>query len=436
MRNRRRFPLALLGLALLLLALLLGACGGLPSQIGELLPALGRPQAEGPTTALTLWAWPENAAADGWLQSQVDIFVEANPAVTVTVVLRTDYPDALDDLLAGDLPVEETPDLLLLDLYRLPQLVEAGLVGPLPAEQLFADDLQPLLRSGASVDGQLYCLPFEFNTLALLYNRDLFDAAGIAYPAPDWTWAELAQAATAISDLPTDRFTAYGLVLPADVTRWLPFLYQTGGTLLDATGAPALDPIVATQAISTYVELVTEGPAVEPVYLETGWGGEALGIGRVGMAIEGNWTIPYLAAEHPSIPWGVAPLPAGPAGTATLAFGTCWAVAAGAGAGQEAAVALLGQLSSPGAQLDRMGTTAAMPARPSLADAWRNRYPELAPFLDGLASARLWQLPVELANLPRFVNRELRAVLDGDLTAAEAQAEIRARMEAMLAATD
>ncbi len=382
---------------------------------------------------LTVWAWSEGEGADGWLTDQISAFVTANPTVSVTVALPADYADRLDNLLDGQLDPAEIPDVILLDLFRLPQFIDAGLVQALPADRLSADDLYPLLRGGSSAGGQLYCLPFEFNTLALLYNRALFDQAGINYPSATWTWADLEQAATAISGLPTDRFTAYGLVLPADVTRWLPFLNQAGGLLLDATGAPALDPLVAGQVISTYVELVTAGPAVDPGYLEAGWSGEALGIGRVGMALEGNWAIPYLDNEHPEIDYGVAPLPVGAAGASTLAFGSCWAVLnSDAGASHDAAFALLAQLTTPGALEARLAHTAAVPARPSLAESWRLRHPELDAFLDSVAFAQLWQLPAEFERLPRLINRELRAVFDGDQTAQEAQAEIRARMEELV----
>lgn len=40
------------------------------------------------------------------------------------------------------------------------------------------------------VDDQLYALPFRSDYWLLYYNKDLFDAAGIAYPSNDMTWNE------------------------------------------------------------------------------------------------------------------------------------------------------------------------------------------------------------------------------------------------------
>ncbi|MCB9140297.1 MAG: extracellular solute-binding protein [Caldilineaceae bacterium] len=429
----RRFALAMLpALALLLLALLSGCSGltpRLPERITQRAPAWLLPKPAPPPMALSVWAWSESEVADKWLRDQIDAFIQERAAIaeplTVTLSLLPDYPAALDEL-AADALTGTRPDLLLLDLYRLPYMQAAGALQPLPAQALFADDLYPQLRDGARVGGELYCLPFEVNTLALIYNRTLFNAAGITYPSAGWTWTEMEAAAAAISALPTDHFTAYGLVLPVDMTRWLPWLTAAGGRVVDDAGAPALEAVSAREAISTYVELITQGPAVEPGHLEASWGGEALGIGRVGMTLEGNWVMPYLATEHPNTDAAVAPLP-GPG----VAFATCWAITSRDPDRRTAAVDLLARLTAPGALDRRMTTTAAIPARPSLASAWRTRYPAWSPFLDGIDQAQLWQLPADLMGLPRVFNRALRAVIDGDETAADMSAQILDAMQSM-----
>ena len=40
-----------------------------------------------------------------------------------------------------------------------------------------------------------YGLPRDFQTIVLFYNKDLFDAAGVAYPTDDWTLQDLRDAA-------------------------------------------------------------------------------------------------------------------------------------------------------------------------------------------------------------------------------------------------
>ncbi|HVO42152.1 MAG TPA: sugar ABC transporter substrate-binding protein, partial [Aggregatilineales bacterium] len=49
-------------------------------------------------------------------------------------------------------------------------------------------------------DGKQYGLPESFSTVLLFYNKDLFDAAKVDYPKPDWTWDDAIAAAEKITD--------------------------------------------------------------------------------------------------------------------------------------------------------------------------------------------------------------------------------------------
>jgi len=41
---------------------------------------------------------------------------------------------------------------------------------------------------GFRYKGDLWCIPQNVSSLAVYYNKALFDTAGLAYPADDWTW--------------------------------------------------------------------------------------------------------------------------------------------------------------------------------------------------------------------------------------------------------
>jgi len=66
--------------------------------------------------------------------------------------------------------------------------------------------------------------------------------------------------------------------------------------------------------------LIQQGYAVMPSAVGAGWDGQAFGEGLAAMTIEGNWMIPYMNQTYPNVTYSVAPLPAGPAGRATLLF--------------------------------------------------------------------------------------------------------------------
>jgi len=54
----------------------------------------------------------------------------------------------------------------------------------------WADIVQPILKY-YSIDGNLYCMPFNSSTAMLYYNKDMFEAAGLDPDQPPTTWAEL-----------------------------------------------------------------------------------------------------------------------------------------------------------------------------------------------------------------------------------------------------
>lgn len=73
-----------------------------------------------------------------------------------------------------------------------------------------------LLVDNYTYDGKLYALPMIFNSFYIIYNKDLFDAAGLAYPTNDWTEEEfLADAKALTKGEGADKI--YGIRL-----SWLP----------------------------------------------------------------------------------------------------------------------------------------------------------------------------------------------------------------------
>jgi multiple sugar transport system substrate-binding protein len=61
-------------------------------------------------------------------------------------------------------------------------------------------------------DGGLWGIPTELNFSMLFYNKDAFDAAGVAYPQPGWSWDDFLAAAQATTVLENGEVTQWGLV--------------------------------------------------------------------------------------------------------------------------------------------------------------------------------------------------------------------------------
>jgi multiple sugar transport system substrate-binding protein len=69
------------------------------------------------------------------------------------------------------------------------------------------------------------------DTIALWYNRALFDQAGVAYPTDDWTWEDLYAAAKKITKADG---SVYGFACPNNNNQagWYNLIYGNNGYVI------------------------------------------------------------------------------------------------------------------------------------------------------------------------------------------------------------
>lgn len=415
----------------LVLALALSACGGTGGTAVEE-PAVEEPASEpvedevapveepspaveepaGEVAQLNLMGWSSSDAENSRLQEVIDGFNAANGDIEVQLNLVPDFDTKLQTSLAGGAP----PDVFYVDSFRLPDLVAANALEPIGGELSNPGDFYPNLQDAFTMDGEFYCPPKDFNTLALQYNKDLFDAAGLDYPTAEWTWSDLRDAAETLTD--TDNGT-YGMALSADLARWLAFLYQAGGTMTNEDfTAMTLDTPQAEEAMEFYVGMVRDGYAAQPADLDSGWPGEAFGKQNAAMVIEGGWIVPYLSDQFPDLNYGIAELPSGPSGKATLSFTVCYAVPANA-PNREASIALVDYLTGPEGMKAWTDLGLAMPTRASLREGWLAQFPDWEPFLNGAEYAQPWQFTPGFADVMDVLNSGMQEAFLGTRDAAD-----------------
>ena len=219
--------------------------------------------------------------------------------------LEGDYNAALFNALSAG----TAADIFYIPVETAPGIIATGRVLPLNG-LLDASPFISTLNEAFTVDGNLDGIAKDFNTLALFYNKDIFDEAGVPYPTENETWDSLADKARRISALGPEF---YGLALPGGYDRfgafafaagWQPFGGPNGRTNL-------LDPNFIS-AVEWYTNLVKEGVGVLPSDIGQGWGGGAFATERVGMAFEGAWMIGFLRNEAPNLEYGSTFMPRHP----------------------------------------------------------------------------------------------------------------------------
>ena len=103
------------------------------------------------------------------------------------------------------------------------------------------EDFVPGAREAATFEGKVLGIPALIDNLALVYNKTLFDEAGLEYPNADWTWDDLRAAAKALTDPAKKQF---GFSYPMDasedsVWHYEPLLWQNGGSILNEDNTQA-----------------------------------------------------------------------------------------------------------------------------------------------------------------------------------------------------
>jgi multiple sugar transport system substrate-binding protein len=373
--------------------------------------ALARQQVE-----ITLMGWASSTEEDAALAKQVDAFMAANPDIKVNVNIVPDYETTIQAAFASG----DYPNVFYVDSSKLPDWAEAGVLASGEGKIENLSDHYPSLLEAFTYKGTLYCPPKDFSILALQYNKDMFDAAGLDYPTADWTWDDLRAAAEKLTGQTADGKKILGVILPADFNRWLPFLYQAGGSVLNEDWTEVtLDSDQAREALDYYVGMVTDGIGGTPSMVDAGWGGEALGQGRAAMVMEGNWVITYLLQQFPDLHWGVTVLPKHPSGgQATMVYTVCYAVGSSNKSPDES-WKLVNFLTGPeGSKLVAEQGFGVIPPAMSAADTWLQAIgPEIGQgFLDGASYAHKWQFPVGFQEVFDTFNADLQLAFEGQST--------------------
>ena len=272
-----------------------------------------------------------------------------------------------------------------------------------------ADDFYPALVDSFTVDDQFYCAPKDFSTLGLIINDDMWAEAGLTDADVPTDWDGLREVA---AELTTADHV--GLAFSPEYARVGAFMAQAGGTVTTADGTEAtLDSDENVEALTYVQELLASGDAAYSSDLGAGWGGEAFGTGAAAMTIEGNWIAGAMSADYPDVPYRVAELPAGPGGQGTLQFTNCWGIAADS-PNQEAAVALVEQLTGTDQQLAFADAFGVMPSIESAAEEWKSANPDEAAFLDSVEFAQGVPTQDGSAAVIADFNSQLAGLEDGD----------------------
>lgn len=138
------------------------------------------------------------------------------------------------------------------------------------------------------------------------------------------------------------------------------------------------------------LDLFKEGICKTPKDLGAGWVGDAFADKKAAMTIEGGWMIPFLNDRKiPKDQYGIAELPAGPAGKSTMAFTVAYVMSKNSKHKPEA-FKLIRFLTGEGGQKYVVEAGLALPSLKSAGVNFAKTYPERKALVDGAKYAQVY----------------------------------------------
>lgn len=251
-------------------------------------------------------------------------FTKQFPYIQIKYYKKTvqDYEkDLLDALAAG-----QGPDILMLHHTWLPRYQNK--IKPAPSDLIvfnnFRDSFVDVAVSDFVKDGQIYALPLSVDTLALYYNKDIFNTKGVSQPPKTWeefietvekitekdNWGNITLAGAAIG-------TARNINRSTDILCLL--MLQSGVQMTNsAKTAAAFDqalylegkPYYAGQeALQFYTDFANP---IKSVYTWNQWlyySIDAFYEGRTAMMFNYAYQLPTVRAKSSYLNFAVAPMP-------------------------------------------------------------------------------------------------------------------------------
>lgn len=226
--------------------------------------------------------------------SVIDAFMAENPDIIVEVYdvsANSDRTTQLDILaMSGDIdvmPIADGDQFTRFEQGMMANLDELIAQYGIDMDASFGD-----YASWAQMDGSYYAVPYRTSRTALYYNKNIFDAAGVAYPTDEWTLDEYVKTAEAISAWGKTNGGVYGTYSHTYGNEWAIIAAQKGDwytpdgmcNIKDSVWVDALkmrNYLDSNGMQMPYSEIKASGTVINSSFLG----------GKEGMVMAGSWLV-------------------------------------------------------------------------------------------------------------------------------------------------
>lgn len=291
----------------LAMALSLVACGG-QTQPGD--SSANGSDGGYTTKELLVDIWDENQREG--LQQIADEWSETSGVkVRINVITWDEYWTLLEAGASGG----EMPDVFWMHINEAEKYMANGMLLNLDdyIEKDDAIDLNNYYEGLVDIynyDGSQYAIPKDHDTIALLYNKAIFDKYHVDYPTDDWSWDDYAAAAAKITEA-GKADGVYGTAMNTNDGQdgWYNLIYGFGGELIneDKT-ASGMDSEKTVEAMTWLADNLF--PSMPPQNVMADTDPDLLFQSNlVGMMLQGSWMVNTFYQNENSANYAWAQIP-------------------------------------------------------------------------------------------------------------------------------
>lgn len=247
---------------------------------------------------ITVTRWGEIAENDPE-KMMIDKFNAENDK-NIEIVYDVVPGDGYGDRLTTSFSTGEGYDLFASGEGDFYKWVDKSLAMPLDdliaADPAWKNEMAEPIYNMGKINGQQYYFVRDYNPLCLWYNKDVFDANGVAYPADEWTWDDLIGTARELTKKDENgNFVTFGFNGQSWEYAALTYLQSRGLDIIspDATTVEGyLNSPEMADALEEYVAMSQGDARISPAGADVDTFGNTNAMfinGALAMTINGGW---------------------------------------------------------------------------------------------------------------------------------------------------